>query len=107
VNVLTRYIQVMFQMLYSGAQMLIRAEKRGALLTAIVELSLADTINEHPLSNRTCWQDNIVAALTQIKATAVSDTFPSAIEFAGAAVRLCARPCPSIRWTMLRNIVYL
>jgi hypothetical protein len=33
-----------------------------------------------------------LAALTQIKAAAVSDTFPSAIEFAGAAIRLHARP---------------
>ena len=49
-------------------------------------------MNEHPLSDRSRWQDSILAALTQIKAAAVSDTFPSAIEFAGAAIRLHARP---------------
>ena len=85
-------MQVMFQMLSSGAQTLIRAEKRGAKLTAIVERSLADMMNEHSLSDRIRWQDSILAALTQIKAATVSESFPSAIEFAGAAVRLRARP---------------
>lgn len=87
-----RGMQVMFQMLSSGAQSLIRAEKRGSVLTAIVERSLADVINEHPLSDRTRWQDNILAALTQIKEAAISDSFPSAIEFAGTSLSLRARP---------------
>lgn len=79
-------------MLSSGAQTLVRAEKRGSALTSVVERSLVDMISEHPLSDRTRWQDIILTALSQIKAAAVSDTFPSAIEFAGAAIRLHARP---------------
>ena len=79
-------------MLSSGAQTLVRAEKRGAVLTSVVERSLVDMIGEHALSDRTRWQDSILAALSQIKAASVSDTFPSAIEFAGAAIRLHAQP---------------
>jgi hypothetical protein len=85
-------MQVMFQMLSSGAQTMLLADKRGTVLTAIVERSLADMINEHPPSDRNRWQDSILAALTQIKAAAVSDSFPLAIEFTGAAITLRARP---------------
>ena len=82
----------MFQMVSSGAHTLLRADKRGEALTGIVERSLADMMQEHTASDRSRWQDSIIAALAQIKAAGVSDTVPSAIEFAGAAVKLHARP---------------
>ena len=82
----------MFQMLSSGAQTLVYAEKRGTLLTGIATRSMADMLREHHLSVRNRWHDNIVTGLAQIKAAAVSDTFPCAIAFAGATISLRPRP---------------
>jgi hypothetical protein len=83
----------MFQMVSSGAQTLIHAEKRGSVLTGVVQRSLADMMQEHAVSDRNRWQDSIVAALDQIKKAAfVSENFPHAISFAGTTMSLLPQP---------------
>ncbi len=84
--------QVMFQMMSSGAHTVVRGDSQGAVLSRVATCSLADMMQSHAAIDRNRWQDNIVAALAQIKAAPISDEFPHVISIADAVVSLQRQP---------------
>lgn len=87
--------KVMLQMLSSGSQTLIQADKRGPKLIKIKKRSISDLIREHPTDVLRGLQDNILEVLAVLKSAdtkVISDEFPTELDFEGKKVVL--KPCP-------------
>ena len=87
--------KVMFQMLSSGAQSLVFADKRGSSLNGIIKRTIDELMEEHAQSQRLRMQRNIVSALTAIKekSAEISESFPCRLVLTGAeGILLQPRP---------------
>ena len=85
---------VLFQMLSSGAQTLLHAEKRGKSLIGVRELGIAEMLAEQLPSDLLSMQRSVVSALAAIKEKEndISTDFPSKLVFRGEHVDLEPRP---------------
>ena len=82
--------KVMFQMISSGAQTLIQADKRGPSITGVKKRTIKELCCEHPKNELQRMQVNILRALTELKSqiSEVSDETPSELAFSGSGIKL-------------------
>jgi len=80
--------KVMFQMISSGSNTLVQADKRGTTVVNIQTKSINTVIGEHSQSLRNRLQESIIRGLGELQSLShqVLEDIPSEVGFSGAAV---------------------
>ena len=90
--------KVMFQMLSSGAEVLVHADKKGNSLYGIKTVDISDMMDDHSSDELRSMEANIISGLSSLKSRTdlISEELPSELDFANHDIQLNPNSSKSI-----------